>query len=232
MTFGNSSESPSDDTPAILVALPWVLIFSSISITAANLVVLTAFFQNPKLRTPFNVYLVFLSLSNLGQAVLDLPLTVVSDFSPVWPLGRIACNFNLYAKWVLAALVRNTHALISINRIWALFLPITYKNYHTRSVAIGLCLGLVVYVHSFLLPGLIADDLYYRVDERLCLVNTTADYYWALPTQIILYDSTLIIIVVSYPFIVWKLKKRRNSKPTNNPAPRLLSVPQQSKYQN
>ncbi|XP_055334066.1 cholecystokinin receptor-like [Paramacrobiotus metropolitanus] len=189
--------------------VPYVSIILAVAITCANGVVLAAFFVNRHLRTPFNCYLISLILSDIGQAALDMPFTILSGFQPVWPLGHVACNFNLYAKWVYVAAVRNTHALISLNRIWALFWPVSYKHYHTKSTAIWLCVGTWVYVHVWLMPGLVPDAMVWRKDDGTCFVNTTAQPVWAMTTQMCLYNLTLVIITVTYPFIWWKIRQRR-----------------------
>lgn len=182
--------------------LPYVLIMVSFLTTLSNSLVLATFLKYSNLRTPFNCYLISLTIADVGQAALDLPFTIFSHFDPVWSLGRIVCNFELYAKWVFSGVVRNTHALISLNRLWALFWPIYYKRYHTKTVAFWLCMGSWAYVHIFLLPGLVADDLYYRVDDGTCYVNTTAQRSWALPTQFVLYNSTLVVIMVMAEAVV------------------------------
>lgn len=110
----------------------------------------------------------------MSQAIFDLPLTMVSEFMPSYPLGHIGCNFDLYGKCIFAAAVRSTHSLISLNQILALFMPITYKQYHTRAVATWLCVGTWVYVHIFLLPGLVMDDMYNQLDDGSSQVNVTA----------------------------------------------------------
>ncbi|OQV25594.1 hypothetical protein BV898_00530 [Hypsibius exemplaris] len=189
-------------------ALPFVLLLLCISTLISNSIVLAAFLKNQHLRTPFNVYLISLLMADFSQAIFDLPFTALSEFIPIWPLGRIGCSFSLYAKWVFSAAVRNTHSVISLNRIWALYMPIWYKQYHTKAVAIWLCLGSWVYVHIFLLPGLVMDDLTYRLDDGTCQVNTTAQRDWALPTQIVLYNSSVIVACTTYPLIWLKVRQQ------------------------
>ncbi|OQV25598.1 hypothetical protein BV898_00534 [Hypsibius exemplaris] len=199
----------SADFTRLLAALPYIFILICIATLLFNCVVLAAFTKNSNLRTPFNVYIISLVIANLLQACFDLPFTVYSELHPSWELGRIGCNFYLYAKWTFSAAVRNTHSVISLNRIWALFFPISYRHYHTRSMAIWLCLGSWLYVHIFLLPGLVMDAQFYRVDDGSCQVNTTSQRAWALPTQIVLYNSSVFIVGVSYPIIWLKVRERR-----------------------
>ena len=112
--------------------VPYILILLAIAVLFCNAVVLSAFIKHHNLRTPFNTYLINLILADIAQSLFDLPFMVVSLFYAPWPLGQIGCNFSLYAKYAFSAAVRNTHSLISLNRLWAICLPISYKNYHTK----------------------------------------------------------------------------------------------------
>lgn len=194
--------------------LPYLLSLISMLSFLTNAPVLLAFIGNRQLRTYFNIYLANLVVANLGQSLLDLPFTVVTQVSKIWTLGRLACSVNLYAKWVFVGVVRNTHALISVNRLWATFSPLTYRRHHTKKTAVLLIIGTWIYVHIFLLPGLIPDFLYNRLDDGTCAINTTANRHWAIPTQLVLYDGTVVIIFGTYPFIWWNMSKRRKTVPT------------------
>ncbi|XP_055334063.1 melanopsin-like [Paramacrobiotus metropolitanus] len=202
-------DSQQENYSAINTALPYLLILLSIATTASNIVIIAAFLVNRHLRTPFNCYLISLIVSDIGQSAFDLPFMVASLFQPVWIFGRTACNFNLYVKWVFAGVVRNTHALISLNRFCALFWPIIYKQYHTKTTAIWLCIGTWVYVHIWLMPGMVPDARGLRKDDGTCFVNTTAQPVWAMATQWCLYNSTLVVITITYPFIWWKIRMRQ-----------------------
>ena len=111
---------------------PYILIILLIAMLLANAVVLTAFIKHRTLRTPFNIYLISLIMADIAQSLFDLPFMIGETFYATWPYGRIACNFSLYGKWIFSAAVRNTHSMISLNRLWALFMPISYKQYHTK----------------------------------------------------------------------------------------------------
>ncbi|OQV22649.1 hypothetical protein BV898_03474 [Hypsibius exemplaris] len=193
-THGNQADKYSIHFRRLLAILPFIFIILCIATLLLNSLVLLAFIRNRNLRTPFNVYIISLVIADLLQACFDLPFTVYSELHP----------------WTFSAAVRNGHSLISVNRVWALLLPISYRHHHTHTVAVGLCLGSWVYVHIFLLPGLVMDDVVYRVDDAGgCMVNTTAQRDWALPTQVVVYNSSVLIVGMSYPIIWWKVRQRR-----------------------
>ena len=184
----------------LLSVIPYILIILSAATIFFNGLVLAAFVKNDRLRTAFNFYLISLAIADTGQAGLDMPFTILAQFYPVWPLSRAACSFNLYAKWMFAGVVRNAHTLISLNRVWALFWPIGYKNYHTKVTAGCFSAGSWVYVNVVLLPGLIPDALYYRPDDGSCAVNLGAQPGWGYAAQFV-FNSTLFVIIVSFVFV-------------------------------
>ncbi|OQV17911.1 hypothetical protein BV898_08040 [Hypsibius exemplaris] len=91
----------------------------------------------------------------------------------------------------------------------ALFLPVSYRHYHTNTLAICMCVGCWVYVNVFKLPGLLQDDYIYRNDDEDCSVNVTAQFSWALTSQIVMDDSSVLVVGISYPIIWWKMRQRR-----------------------
>ena len=201
------------DLERFYASFRYIMIILVAGILLANSAVLTAFLRHPNLRTPFNFYLISLLSADIAQSIFDLPFMVMSQFISVWPLGRAACSFSLYAKWVFSAVVRNTHCLISLNRLWALFLPISYRHYHSKTMAACLCVGAWVYVHVFKLPGLLQDALYYRQDGDTCLVNTTAQTKWAMASQFVVDDAAVFLVIISYPIIYWKVRQRARIYP-------------------
>ena len=83
-------------------------------------------------------------------------------------------------------------------------------------MAVCLCVVSWVYVHIFLLPGLVMDDLVYRLDDGTCNVNTTAQRSWGIPTQFVVYNTSVFIVAISYPVIWWKVRQRMTINPRVN----------------
>ncbi|XP_055353306.1 uncharacterized protein LOC129599178 [Paramacrobiotus metropolitanus] len=134
--------------------------------TAAPLIlncgVLILLIKEKALRTPFNVYVIVLLCSNILYVGIN---NITMIMTPVghWWIGDGACTVQLYCRYIVITVITHSHVLISINRAWALYWPVSYKNNHTSTVAWLLCFGMVVYVHVCQLPGLVMDALYYRM---------------------------------------------------------------------
>ena len=97
----------------------------------------------------------------------------------------------------------NAHALITVNRLWAVLYPVHYRENHTRRVAIILCTVMWVYVTAFKLAVLIPDALYYRRPEATfqCALNRLQQMPLITAHQIIVYDVPTLLMILAYPIV-------------------------------
>ncbi|GAV00777.1 hypothetical protein RvY_11578 [Ramazzottius varieornatus] len=190
---------------------------------------LLVFIKNSNtLITPFNVYLINLLLANLSNLIVFYPLDIFHQVNGNnWRLGTHVCTLYLYGFFVLNAFMGNSHLLIIFNRLWAVTFPISYRNTHSRSLAIKICVGMWIYLHACLLPGVILDALYYRppLETDGCQFNVAAQFDWGESTQLLNFHVPLMLIALNYIFIVYKTMRRRPPKLLKNakvqPAARL-----------
>ncbi|XP_055357486.1 neuropeptide Y receptor type 1-like [Paramacrobiotus metropolitanus] len=185
--------------------------------TAATLIlncgVLIILVKEKNLRTPFNVYVIVLLCSNLLYVGLNNIMMIMAPFGQWW-IGDQACTLELYCRYIVITINIHSHVLVSVNRAWALFWPVSYKNNHTFTVAWLLCLGMVVYVHACQLPGLVLDALYYRVPvqvAKICRFNKQAQLGFSLFSSIWVFDVPKLFIPVCYPILLWKFLRRNNA---------------------
>ncbi|XP_055347685.1 melanopsin-A-like [Paramacrobiotus metropolitanus] len=166
----------------------------------------------PTLRTPFNVYLINLLVTNILQITLQVPLEISSALFSRWWMGWTACTVYLFANNVLIGVIMASHVLISVNRVWALTYHLHYKHHHTLRTAIQLCIFVWVWVHVIVVPGIVSDALYYRrpLDKFGCSINTSAQPKWALAKHFLGYILPLVAVILTFPYILGKqlLRKR------------------------
>ncbi|GAV08171.1 hypothetical protein RvY_17902 [Ramazzottius varieornatus] len=184
-----------------------------ISAILMNGSVLTLFVRSPSLLTPFTIYVMNLFLANLSCAILFYTIELVSGLYSYWWRGHAACTYYNYTNWIFNAAMCNAHALIALNRLWAVTFPVSYQLYHRKRFALGLCAAMWIYLHACLLPGIIQDALWYRLPEETngCLVNTSAQQKYAWAMQIIVYDIPEALVLLTYPVICYKTWKRRRA---------------------
>ncbi|GAV00685.1 hypothetical protein RvY_11499 [Ramazzottius varieornatus] len=190
----------------------------SLIITAAGIITnstaLLVFIRNRStLITPFNVYLINLLLANSSNLFLFYPLDIFRQVNGNhWWLGTHVCTLYLYGFFVLNASMGNCHLLIILNRLWAVTFPMSYRTTHSRSLAIKICVGMWVYLHACLFPGVVLDALYYRppLETDGCQFNVAEQLDWGESTQILNFDVPLMLIALNYFFIVYKTATRNS----------------------
>ncbi|GAV06249.1 hypothetical protein RvY_16269 [Ramazzottius varieornatus] len=192
-------------------AVPVCFLIIMLLSTVLNGVVLYVIARDSHLKTAFNVYIVNLLLTNLVQTFIQMPLNIANYLRSYWWLGSTACTVFIYGLSIQAVMVCS-HLLITMNRIWAVTSPVTYRNYHKKRLSIGLCVFIWIYVHAFFLPGLIADALYYRMPtEYGCFINPMAQLASTTAMEWCLFKIPVLLIICSYPYIAYKSLKARNT---------------------
>ena len=124
--------------------------------TLGNGGLLLLFLKDRTLRTPFNVYLINLLTANFVCVVFLYPMDLMTNLhSSHWLLGNRACSLYIYTTYVIEAGIFHSHALIAVNRTWALVHPLSYRNVHSGRTAIFLCLGMWSYLNISMTPEVI-----------------------------------------------------------------------------
>lgn len=198
--------------------IEYAAIFLALFGFICNLSILIMFGRHKNLRTPFTIYLIFLLSFNLILTVTRRPLKMFKIFYDIWPLGKFMCTVYNYTNWTITGCVMNSHALITINRIWALGFPLSYRNYHSWKLATVLCLCMVLFVHLLTLPLIISDTINFRQVARLkqCDFNQSAQQGLVDAVNVVIYLFPVLIIVGAYPFL-WVKSRRRQAMRTVQP---------------
>lgn len=92
-------------------------------------IVLSHFVGYRHLRTSFAVCLINLLIANSMSAVLRIcPNVLANVLTKSWTaLGDPICSLSLYGNSTIGGGIMMSHALITANRIWALFAPLSYR---------------------------------------------------------------------------------------------------------
>lgn len=171
-----------------------------------NGVVLVHFMRYRGLRTPFSVYLINLLISNLAICFIQNPIKLIANVYLNWTiLSATTCTLNLYGGIVVGGGIMTSHALITASRVWATTWPISYRDTHTKKVAILAVVAMWSYVHMLKLPQLILDGAYYRLPlSEGCILNHTQLSRLDQAGNILINISSFVFILVAYPFLWWK----------------------------
>ncbi|XP_055352479.1 5-hydroxytryptamine receptor 1D-like [Paramacrobiotus metropolitanus] len=194
-----------------------------LSITAIILVLYLFYRVDNLSKKPFNVFMLNLIITDFVYCIWENAFDIGIDFLPSYWKTRnsVICSVYLYSNYTLQAATCNAHMLITLNRLWAILFPHSYKSSQKISVFAAVCLGKWIYLHIVMMPGFIADILYYRqnVSSNGCFFDIAAQPTWNLIMIVLLFVTPLVVMVVSYPFIYYKYRVRRHELQRLRPLP-------------
>jgi hypothetical protein len=191
--------------------------FTACSIAAAlflNLLILLVYLRRCELRTPFNVYIVNLAVLEVIMSLTAMPGSFIKSFFGHWPYDGLSCSIFLYTSFVLGAIGRYGHVLITLNRLWAVTFPLSYKKGHTQLCARCLVVFSWILVHAVCLPALV------RGRQRLglapadpdCLIDRDLQLTYLIIMELMAFSLPELFIIVAYFYISCKLRGRKSKK--------------------
>ncbi|XP_055349954.1 uncharacterized protein LOC129596644 [Paramacrobiotus metropolitanus] len=160
-------------------------------------------FRTTSVSASFKPYIANLLLANLFLAIFENPLDILLELScQHCTLSWAVCDLYLYCNYVITAWAIHAHLLITVNRLWALIFPYSYRDQHTISTSFLFIGGALVYVHIWSVPGLVLDSVFYRSMNDECEVNNDAQRTWALALQICLFLAPIVFVAGAYMYII------------------------------
>ena len=110
--------------------------------------------------------------------------------------------------------------MVNLHLVFIVLGPVSYRSYHSKRLAEVVCALLWLYVHMALLPLILQDALYYRKKLYFnpCFINAQAQKALASAVQIFVFDSVLVVMLLSYPIIFNAHRKRMRQRQPNAPA--------------
>ncbi|GAU95123.1 hypothetical protein RvY_06798 [Ramazzottius varieornatus] len=176
-------------------------------------------------QPPFNIYLINLTFSNFCFILCYLPLDIVNSIYVRWTLGRTACAYYQFAYWLFHGCLTNSHVLLTMNRLWAIFFPLHYHRHQIRhrNRATLICVGMWIYVSGFLTIGIVMTPV--LVDTVPCTLETDKNLQWAKAAQTVLYDIPLVFLAFAVP-LVWYKRRLRRTRPVQ-----VLNARERDKHQ-
>ncbi|NXC11272.1 HRH1 protein, partial [Orthonyx spaldingii] len=165
----NTAENSSSTRSALLG-----LFLGSISLITIvmNILVLCAVKTEKKLQTVGNLYIVSLAVADLIVGAAVMPLNIVYLLSPVWPLGRAACQFWLSMDYVASTASIFNLFILCMDRYRSVQQPLKYLKYRTKMRASLMILGVWLLSFTWVIPILgwhiFANNGQRKVKENKC----------------------------------------------------------------
>ncbi|XP_055330405.1 histamine H2 receptor-like [Paramacrobiotus metropolitanus] len=213
----NASSAVSSNQTVLPVSPQWgyEMVLNAICSTLAlffNTVVVVVFSVRPELRTTFTIYLTALLTSDALMSIHGC-LTIIKQLYPVYMRNVVLCDFRLYIAWVMIGVPLNIHVLITVNRIWAIAFPLSYRSYHSSRLALILVVVTIAYVHVIALPGVIMNALYFRrpLSSSSCSLNLGKMTTWYQMVQIVIYEFPVVFMIVAWMYLMYRQRKQQNT---------------------
>ncbi|XP_055351791.1 type-1 angiotensin II receptor-like [Paramacrobiotus metropolitanus] len=194
-----------------------------ILIVISNATALIILYRSKNGYSPaFSIYLFHLFTMNILTNLLDIPLDI-ADKAYSGSLTAAQCAFYTYVNWALMAVLVYSHLAITLNRLWAVLHPHSYRQRHTLRLAVGICCLIWIVVHLCVVP-LFAYRLTHQSENDVCLLDMTdysADFsvpvqIWETVIFVLLFLLPTLAIVLSCPLIEGLRQRARGRVATIN----------------
>ncbi|XP_055330411.1 probable G-protein coupled receptor 21 [Paramacrobiotus metropolitanus] len=152
----NATNATLNDTETVTFVAATFIGFLAL---AGNLLVMMVFIHNKFLHSTFAICLTVLLASNILYCFTSYLIVLSDHFGNIILPEKYSCAFFEYVNWVIAGIPMNLHVLLSTNRIWAMYFPLSYRRC-TKWTALWLVLATLAYVHLTCLPVVIQDVLF------------------------------------------------------------------------
>ncbi|XP_055332281.1 histamine H1 receptor-like [Paramacrobiotus metropolitanus] len=144
------------------------------------------------------------------------PINILYSLYSRWWMGDALCTFLFYTIYTSSAAIVHAHLLITINRLWAITQPVSYKKYHNTAIAVTLCVFMLLYFHVQPLYGVVMDGVSHRMPTSTgqCLINMEAQWAWGTATELVNFTFPIIFMVGCNVFLLYRRKRRFNARIT------------------
>ncbi|OQV23625.1 hypothetical protein BV898_02368 [Hypsibius exemplaris] len=164
--------------------------------------------------TPFNLYVANLLSANLFDLLTQYVMSVIAERQPGhWYMGNAACTLYQYCQGLISGVQLQTHAVIALNRAWAILYPVSYRSWHTTRFACLACAGIWIYAVMWFAFAPILDDLVNRKDIRKegCMSDYIADprrLLWSRMVDLLYNFITIACVLLSFALVSVKLYRQ------------------------
>nr|BAR90770.1 rhabdomeric opsin [Nautilus pompilius] len=193
-----------------------------------NGVVIYIFSRTKSLRTPANMFIINLALSDLTfSAVNGFPLLSISSFQKKWIFGQTACELYGLAGGIFGLMSINTMAMISIDRYNVIARPMAVSKRMSHKKAFIMIISVWIWAAVWTLPPLFGWGAYIPEGfQTSCTFDylTRNNYFrsYVLCLYLFGFITPVTIIAICYFFIfkavadhekeMAKMAKKMNAK--------------------
>jgi len=223
------------ETTAVVRLFALIILYSLVFLfgTFGNFLVIVTLRSSPQMRTVTNCFLFSLAISDMLQALICTPLTIIGQTLQRFIFGEVLCKLFYYIMGISVSVSTFTMLAISMERYHAICKPLKSRGWQTKSHAykvIGaiwlisvVCMSpYVIYAHIRFYP--VEKDEECKPSCRLSFksYDQVAKKFWSVFMLVALLLLPGIIMIISYLKICRQIYKGFQFK--SNPATSNLSM--------
>nr|XP_020661617.1 melanopsin [Pogona vitticeps] len=204
---------PTADVPAHAhYTIGGVILAVGITGTLGNLLVIYAFCRSRGLRTPANMFIINLAVSDFLMSITQCPVFFTNSLNRRWIFGKKGCELYAFCGALFGIASMITLTVIALDRYFVITRPLASIGVMSKKKALLILLGVWLYSLAWSLPPFFGWSAY--VPEGL-LTSCSWDYITFTPsirayTMLLfcfVFFIPLIVIIYSYVFIFRAIKK-------------------------
>ena len=195
---------------------------AAINLTAffGNLSVCYAVYRNHRLRTPTNMFVVALAVSDLLISICCMPFSVVTLYRGRWIFGATFCRFHGVAFFMLSMISLSIMGIIAISRYFCVvkrekYMVLFNKRKILTYIAIAFCAALAGSV-----PPLFFEKGGYefKPGQAVCMYAFEKSIFYTVLIESVYIATPLIFITFCYAEMFYTVSKSNQVfSPQNNP---------------
>ncbi|OQV17056.1 hypothetical protein BV898_08775 [Hypsibius exemplaris] len=203
----------SDKRTVVNDVMTWFTAFSCLATLVLNGILVTAIACRAELHTAFNLYIVNIAVTDICAGLTNMPGTILNGYHNRWPYNPLSCTILLaYGGTVFGAVNRYAHVLVTVNRFWAVTLPISYRQRHTKGVALALIAVTWIVVHVLCLPVIIRGRINVSPLDPNCWIDRSQQRFYSFVEELLCFTVPEVVIILMYAVILVKLFQREKQK--------------------
>ncbi|XP_075935097.1 melanopsin-A-like [Anarhichas minor] len=175
-----------------------VILVIGITGMIGNLLVIYAFSKSRSLRTPANMFIINLAITDLLMCVTQAPIFFTTSMHKRWIFGEKGCELYAFCGALFGICSMITLTVIAVDRYFVITRPLTSIGVLTRKRALLILLGAWFYSLGWSLPPFFGWSAY--VPEGL-LTSCSWDYMTFTPS-VRAYTMLLFIFVFFLPLFI------------------------------